>query len=171
MSAGSHLYQVLKYANKTDIPCSRGLAKQLRKHGKASRPSAPAAFAALKPSLYPELPRQSAYRERRAVSHIWLLLSSRYEEERLKARRERSVQSGPVRVGGGWRRAGLACGSSQGLWLSRDRCHTRGPALLLRTWSQTQVQIQFSPLSHRRTLGKLKVHNDLGGYCEKSGTV
>lgn len=112
--AGSHLHQTAGQANTADIPCSGGLAKQLRKHGKASRLPAPAALAALQPSSHPELPRQCAHRDRRAVSHMRPLLSSRYEEERLKARRERSVQSGPVgRVGAG-AELGLHVGAARG---------------------------------------------------------
>lgn len=91
---------MLEYVNNADTPCPGGLQSSCREQGKASRLSAPAVLPTLKPGLHPELPGRCTDGGR-AVSDMLLLLSSRYEEERLKAGRERSVQRGPVRAGGG----------------------------------------------------------------------
>lgn len=151
MSTESHLHLVLEYTNKTDIPClgPGGLQSSCRRHEKASRLSAPAVLSALKPGMYSEMTVRlflypkgreflgpCTYGERRAVSDMLFLLSSRYEEERLKARRERWVQSG--RGGGG---SGVACGGHPGTSAQQESMScshmAQGPALLSRAWSQS----------------------------------
>ena len=124
MSAELQQHQTLEYASKTAIPALRwgevGLCKVAAGYPVCSeawhvfRCDSETAF------LFPEW--------RGFPSHLLsllLFLSSRYEEERLKARRERYVRSSPysgragaaAELGQGW--------GSQRLQLSWDPCHAR----------------------------------------------
>lgn len=102
MSAELQRHQALEYASKTAIPAlgwgEVGLCKVAAGYPVCSeawpvfRCDSETAF------LFPEGREFPGY-----LLSFLLFLSSRYEEERLKARRERSVQSGPCsgRVGAG----------------------------------------------------------------------